>query len=336
MTPRISVVVPAYNRAHLIGETLEAILGQALPPAEVIVVDDGSTDATPDVLARYAGPVRTLRIPNSGELVARNTGLRAAQGDLVAFCDSDDLWRADHLASMARLWARWPETRAAYANFRIVRDGAWSERDKFADAPAGFWDGLDRDEGGIGLFRTEIVARLIRFMPFFPSAMVARADVLRAAGGWDEAVNRWMSMDLATTLRIGAQPPVGVVLTPTVGIRKHAHNFSADMQAMNLGDAAILDHVLRMQGFAAPHAEAIRASIRRRRLAALELAFGRRDFEAVERIHALLDGRDLPGRIRVKLAVARLPEPHRGRVAGLLLRAGSLKARLAPRAPTLR
>lgn len=104
MSVTVSVVVPTYNRADLIGETLERILAQTVPPAEVIVVDDGSTDDTPAVLARFGARIRVERIENSGEIDARNHGIRLARGTLIAFCDSDDLWEADHLARMVALW----------------------------------------------------------------------------------------------------------------------------------------------------------------------------------------------------------------------------------------
>jgi hypothetical protein len=329
MSPPISVVIPTYNRAGLIGETLETVLGQSQPPAEVIVVDDGSTDATGEVLARFAGRIRALRIPNSGELAARNTGIAQAKGRLIAFCDSDDLWRPDHLARMAELWRHEPRITAAYANFRIVRDGAWTDRDKFADAPPGYWQTLRLLAPGLGLFDRPIVDLLIRFMPLFPSCMVVRADAFRAVGCWDEAVNRRMSQDLATALRVAEHPPLGLVLEPTVGIRKHAGNFSADTQKMNLGDAAILDYVLRTRPSVAPHAEAIRASIRQRRIAALEIAFARCDFAAVLAVRALLGDAALPRRVRLKAAVAALPAPLRALTARLLLAAGSAKANLA-------
>ncbi|MCO6420024.1 glycosyltransferase, partial [Siccirubricoccus sp. KC 17139] len=304
MTVAISVVVPCYNRAGLVPETLGSILGQTLPPAEVIVVDDGSTDGTAAVLAGFGDRIRTITIPNSGELVARNTGLRLAGGELVAFCDSDDLWRPDHLERMARLWRQWPSMQAAYANFRIVRDGVWEEGSKFAQAPAGFWDGLRHGEAETGCFEMPIVDRLVGFTPFFPSALVASIPFLRSIGGWDEAVNRWMSMDFSTALLLAERPPLGVSFEPSVGIRKHAGNFSADVQKMNLGDAAILEHVLRTRPSLAPHATLIRASIEERRLAALATAFARQDFQGVRAIRALLGPAGLPPRARAKAAVA--------------------------------
>ena len=130
----ISVVIPTYNRADLIPFTLDSILDQTLLPREVIVVDDGSRDDTQAVLARYGDRVRSIVIPNSGSIVARNIGLRAATHPLVAFCDSDDLWLPNFLERMAALWRAEPATKVAYANFRIVRDGVWLDEAKFGAA----------------------------------------------------------------------------------------------------------------------------------------------------------------------------------------------------------
>jgi glycosyltransferase involved in cell wall biosynthesis len=333
MPPSISVVIPTYNRASLIAETLDSILGQSLPPAEVIVVDDGSQDDTAAVLARYGDRVRSVAIPNSGQSIALNTGIRLAGGALIAFCDSDDLWLPDHLARLARLWEHAPETNAAFANFRILREGIWDEADKFADAPPGFWQGMRRIDENSGCFDVPIVDRLIRFMPFFPSATIVRSRYMRDIGGWDEGAGRGVSMDFATILRFAEAPPLGVVFTPTVGIRKHARNFSGDVQAMNLGDAASLDYALRTRPSLAPHAEAIRQSIRRRRIAALETAFARRDFAAVTQIGAMLGATGLPLPLRLKTTVAGLPAPLRGGMAAALLAAGSVKSRLGRAAP---
>jgi hypothetical protein len=97
--PRVSVVIPAFNRAALIGETLDSVLAQTYRDLEVIVVDDGSTDDTPTILAQYErdARLRVIRQANHGEGAARNAGIGAARGEYVAFVDSDDVWRADKL-----------------------------------------------------------------------------------------------------------------------------------------------------------------------------------------------------------------------------------------------
>ncbi len=159
MTLSIGVVVPTYNRAGFLPETLDAILGQTRPPDAIVVVDDGSTDETPSVLARYAPRVKALRITNSGELVARNTGVAALATDLVAFCDSDDLWRPGFLAAMEALWRAEPGTRAAYGDFVIIRVGQWQSEGKFVQVSAGFWDGLRTLRAEIGVFDTASARR---------------------------------------------------------------------------------------------------------------------------------------------------------------------------------
>lgn len=319
----ISVVVPAYNRAGLIPQTLDAILAQDTPALEVIAVDDGSTDATPAVLDGYRPRVRTIRVANGGDLAARNTGLRAASGRLVAFCDSDDLWQPGFLAAMARLWRQAPDLVAAYGNFRIVRDGAWGGGTKFDDAPPGFWDGLRGVGPGVARFDGPVVGRLLAFQPFFPSAMVVDRAGFLALGGWDEGASRIVGTDFATALRV-AEHPLGVVQEALVGIRKHEANFSGDVQATKLGEAVILEHVLATRPALAPLRGAVLASIADRRAAAADLAFDRRDFTAVRRIQAMLPPDHLPAARRAKGWISRLPPPVAMRVAGLA-------SRLAPR-----
>jgi len=86
----VSVVIPTYNYARYLGEAIESALAQSVRPLEVIVVDDGSTDDTERVAAAY--PVRYVRKENGGEASARNVGVRAAQGEFIAFLDADDKW----------------------------------------------------------------------------------------------------------------------------------------------------------------------------------------------------------------------------------------------------
>jgi Glycosyl transferase family 2 len=94
--PLFSVIIPVYNRANLVGSALDSVLAQDFSDYELIVVDDGSTDQTAEVIGRYAaehpGRIISLRQSNGGPGAARNTGIAAARGRYVAFLDSDDLW----------------------------------------------------------------------------------------------------------------------------------------------------------------------------------------------------------------------------------------------------
>ncbi|MFN8641041.1 MAG: glycosyltransferase family A protein [Candidatus Binatia bacterium] len=102
MAPAISVIMPTRDRAHYLREAIDSVLAQRRADLELLVVDDGSTDATPAVLAAVADPrLRCLRQGARGIGAAMNTGLRAARGGYVARLDSDDVWHPI-------CWRRWP------------------------------------------------------------------------------------------------------------------------------------------------------------------------------------------------------------------------------------
>lgn len=95
MDEAVSVIIPAFNAERFLSATLDSAQKQSVPPAEIIVVDDGSTDATADIAKHFQ--VRYIHKANEGISSARNTGLRAARGDYISFIDADDLWPADKL-----------------------------------------------------------------------------------------------------------------------------------------------------------------------------------------------------------------------------------------------
>jgi glycosyltransferase involved in cell wall biosynthesis len=112
MPERVSVIVPVLDRASLVGDTLESILAQTRHPDEIIVTDDGSTDGTLDVLARYREHIRLVHTTRAGPSGARNAALKVATGDLIGFLDSDDLWPADSLARQLEALASDPSADA--------------------------------------------------------------------------------------------------------------------------------------------------------------------------------------------------------------------------------
>lgn len=95
--PLVSVVIPAFNSERYLGRAIRSVLSQTYPRIECIVVDDGSTDHTPDVIASFESQVRSIRQPNGGASRARNTGIEAARGRYIAFLDSDDYWLRNKL-----------------------------------------------------------------------------------------------------------------------------------------------------------------------------------------------------------------------------------------------
>ncbi len=119
----ISVVMPAYNAGPWIGRAIESALAQTPPPLEVIVVDDGSSDDTPQVCARYTDRLCYIRQENRGAAAARNTGIRAARGELVAFLDADDEWRDGFLDAIVGLRREFPEAGAYATGYRCILPG---------------------------------------------------------------------------------------------------------------------------------------------------------------------------------------------------------------------
>ena len=117
----VSVVIPAFNGERFIGPTIESALAQTYSSVEIIVVDDGSTDATQEAVRRFGDRVRYLRQSNQGGAAARNQGISAARGDWVAFLDQDDLWLPQKLERQAAVFLAEPST--------VVCFTRWSRRD---------------------------------------------------------------------------------------------------------------------------------------------------------------------------------------------------------------
>lgn len=117
--PSISVVIPTYNRAHLVPRSIRSALAAIQPGDEVIVVDDGSRDDTPAAVAPFGDQIRFLPLPHAGPGATRNAGIKAATRELVAFLDSDDEWDADKLAMQRAFMAARPDVVYAFSNFRV-------------------------------------------------------------------------------------------------------------------------------------------------------------------------------------------------------------------------
>lgn len=118
----VSGIVPVFNGAREVTRALDSILAQAHRPLEVIVVDDGSTDETGAVIAAYGEHVRYIRQENAGPAAARNRGIRAARGELVAFLDQDDRWHPHKLAHQLAAFAANPSLDACVGHVESVWD----------------------------------------------------------------------------------------------------------------------------------------------------------------------------------------------------------------------
>ena len=135
---RLSVVIPTWNRAGLVGDAVESALGQEGGDLEVIVVDDGSTDGTVEVIERRFGKsVKLLRmVTRKGVGAARNEGVCQATGDLLAFLDSDDLWLPGKLKAELEVLERFPDAEAIVSDSRFIVEGQFIGTSRFAESGA--------------------------------------------------------------------------------------------------------------------------------------------------------------------------------------------------------
>lgn len=310
MCPRfeVSVVIPTYNRADWLPQTLATVLGQTLKPMEIIVVDDGSTDGT-EVLARsFPPPVKYVRIENSGVCRARNVGAALAEAPWVAFCDSDDLWHPKKLEAQGKLVQSAPGLEFAFTNFRVVMNDVWSPDTKFDEAPPGYWDLPGRQvTPDAFVVDTPLYERLIAFQPIFPSTMIMSQGFLQRVGPWVDALGRTLSEDLEFILRCVNRPPIGVLRAPLVGIRKHAGGFSSQPLRTLKGEIEILHYVLEHHQAAAEHERVIRDSIVQRHVAGAELAFHLGDLGLVHDFLSAVPHRARSHSLRLKSLIAALP-----------------------------
>lgn len=314
-----SAIIPTYNRARLIGATIEAVLRQSLRPREVIVVDDGSVDDTATVIAGYAPYVTYLRSENRGPPAARNLGLAAARMPWLALCDSDDLWGADHLARIARLAAAAPEVQYVFSNFTHFSDKGCASGTIFDTLPPTFW-ALDKREpfAGAWVLDEPLYPKLLSYwQPIFPSATAFTREHVDRVGGFDERLNRNPSEDLEFTLRSVRKAPIGVLTRSGVHIRRDASSFSGDGLRTMLGGVSVLRFALEHHSIPEDWRELLREQIAGRTGGAIDSAFGRRDFAALR--HGAINPAELSVRRRLKTAIARLPAPVADSIARVLL-----------------
>ena len=243
MSKNFSVIIPSYNRASIIRQTLDSILQQTHRPAEIIVVDDGSTDNTAEVVSSYGSQLRLIRISNSGPAGARHTGVLASSSEFLAFCDSDDIWLPDHLSRLAQLLDR-ETVQFAFANFFHIKNNAWEGIDKFSEAPAGTWQCIKNPNNPeFVIVEPPLYPFVLEFQPVFPSCSGVSRRLYDRVGGYRKEFGFIPSEDLEFTLRCLCKGSAGIVLKPTVGIRKHEGNRSA-----NFGDNHLSNVTRQMIG----------------------------------------------------------------------------------------
>ncbi len=327
--PRVSVIIPVYNRARLLEETLHSLMAQLRAPDEVIVVDDGSEEDIAGVCARFTGKIRCVRTPNGGAPAARNLGASLATGDWLWFCDSDDLWHPAYLDRAMELATAEPGLGFIFGNFRLVHDGQWETQTKFQAAPQGFWQGITAHiRAGGKVLGPSLYAGLLGFQPVFHSTLLVSRRLFEAIGGYDPRFGRLGSEDFEFVLRCAAHGRAGAVEEALVGIRRHRENYSASQLGNLLGELVILRHARDHHGAAAMAAASlIEQQIHLRTRQALELAFAAADYAQVLSLARTLPPSDADLRTRVKVMLASWPRSLRRLAVGLAVHVAAIRQR---------
>ncbi len=222
----VSVVIPAWNAEAWVGRAVESALAQDHEPKEIIVVDDGSTDGTADVLAAYGRRIRLVRQTNRGLPAARNAGLRAARGTLVAFLDADDRWLPGKLAAQVALMRERPD-------LGFCATEAWLEDE--AGRRLGRW----RDEGRLpGRTFLETLFARNAAVPGSASAVMVRRELALAVGGFDETLRAHEDVDL--WMRLAAVAGFACVPEPLAAVTRREGSVSSRLATMKAEARRIL------------------------------------------------------------------------------------------------
>jgi glycosyltransferase involved in cell wall biosynthesis len=315
--PVVSVVVPAYNTAEYIGDTLSSVLAQTFTDYEIIVVNDGSPDTPALELAiePYRHRIHYIVQQNRGLSGARNTGIAAARAPFIAFVDSDDLWEPDYLARQLAVMRDRPELAILYPNAITFGDPMRAGR-LFMDV---------HPSTGPVTFE-----RLVRQECNVMVSVLAKREVLVAAGLFDESLRSSEDFDLWLRVVKGGWK-IGYHREPLVRSRLRSSSLSADGVSMCQHILRVLDKVGREMSLTSSEIALI-AERRAYFAALLRLHQGKRAFFAgdhKEAVEALADANTVLRRRKISAALLLLRI-----MPGLLLRAYDMRDRLVFRTST--
>ena len=226
---KVSAVIPSYNRAHRLPSAITSVLRQRLTDVEIVLVDDGSTDNTRAVVAEYGSLVKYIFQPNAGVGAARNTGVRHATGEFVAFLDSDDRWQDFKMDVQLALLRAHPEVGLAFSDFvveksdgSVVANGAslWSGRE--IDFPEMTRFALQRSTGttpevwpadSVECWVGPMYRQLLNELPILTSSVVVRRSVLDSTTWFKERVVLFEDWEFFA--RVARRSAVGYAALPT-------------------------------------------------------------------------------------------------------------------------
>lgn len=245
--PRISIIIPVYNRAALVGRALDSVFAQTYRDYEIIVVDDGSSDGSAELLESYGDRLITLRQANAGAAAARNSGIAMARGEFIAFLDSDDEWCADKLRRQLEYYDAYPEVALVYTDMVEVVDGR-------VESEAYLHCGAYSRVGEGQIYESLLEENFI----FTPTVMVRRT-VFDGVGMFDTQLAICEDRDL--WLKIARQFSVGFLDLPLTIRHRHGANLTTNRELYMLSHLALFEKEL---AYAKSHAPRLIPLIRKK------------------------------------------------------------------------
>lgn len=215
--PIVSIIIPTYNCGLYIVETIQSVLNQSFKDIELIVVDDGSTDATREIVGSIDGPIRLIPQPNAGVCVARNRGIREALGKYICLMDHDDYWFPHKLERQVNLLETLPEVGVVYSSFIL-----WHRDERCGEFPAAESFALtDTPDDFVPEFSGWIYHQFLLDCWMLTSTAMFRAEIFEQCGTFDESLPYSEDWDL--WLRISRCYPFIQLRRPSTLYRQHAH-----------------------------------------------------------------------------------------------------------------
>jgi glycosyltransferase involved in cell wall biosynthesis len=296
----VSVVIPTYNNGPFIRDSISSVLAQSVLPDEIIVVDDGSTDGTDEIVAPYVSTnFRYVRQRHQGVSTARNLGLDRAQGRYIAFLDADDMWRPSMLECQLRLMQSGPELVCCFGNFvRFVHDTHEVLPDQFQYFPElSTTPFLVAPDGVSRIIKGNAFASLVQWgdFPAFMLTMLFRAETISGLR-FDERLVR--CQDANFVLRVCMRGATGYTSEVLADVRRHGSNATSDVGLMALDKLKALE-CLGEDPLASQWTEQLNARLIRARFDAAN-ALLRRKRWAEARVQ-LLQAIRSPGRVKRKV-----------------------------------
>lgn len=201
---KVSVIIPLYNKVSSIAETLKSVLSQSYTDYEIIVVNDGSTDGSEQIVAEIDDPrVRLINQANAGVSAARNRGIAETRGEYVAFLDADDEWDTDYLATTIELFTRYPECDVAASNYQF--------RDIKGTISPTIINRLPF-EGKHGIMTNYFRVASTSHCPLWTSAVIIRKSAIESVGGFPVGVKS--GEDLLTWARLACRYKIAFYTKP--------------------------------------------------------------------------------------------------------------------------